>query len=735
MKKCLRITLLILGIFSVLTFGFSIYCFSLGLGAKIDENKLINTEKGITYYDTFGEEIQTKHGDRKVTKIEEIPKTLIDAFISVEDRRFYSHNGIDFKGILRASVNNLKSFSFKQGGSTITQQLVKNTHLTGEKTLKRKILEFKLAKKIEKKYTKEEILEKYLNTIYFGENCYGITSASKHYFDKKPSELSLNESAMLAGIIKAPTTFSPNKNIELCNKRKNVVLKAMLETGCISELEYNLAIKEDVKIVKNNDFFDFLYLAENEVLTILNNQKNLNYQKIKVYTTLNPYIQQSVTQNITENCDYDKSVIVTDKFNNILAYYSSAGEIKRNLGSTIKPLLCYAPAIEENVVFSCSKLLDEKTDFNGFSPSNYKDKYRGEISVKKSLEVSSNVCAVKLLNYTGIEKCIDYVKKTSIEFTENDQNLSIALGSTEKGATLKEIVASYNLFLNGGDIYNISCIKKIEIEGKNIVSETKNKTNIFSNSTVDVVNDMLGSVVKTGTAKKLSFCNAKIYAKTGTAGNKNGNTDAYCISYNPEYVVGVWHGKAEGVTIDNSVTGGNQPTTLAYNVWQDLYHVKNNIDFEYSSVVYKDIDKMEYEENGNVILCDDNCPNRLKQTEIFKVDNIPTQKSTYFSNPKLEKPEITVDCKGILFRLCLTKYIDIRIYKKNNSSKILVFDSKSNKNLEFYDYEILPNETYLYSYIPYFDDGEKQFFGQENLISQIKTPTINVGDDWWLNND
>lgn len=736
MKKSVKITLLIFGIILTALIIISIYCISVGFGVKVDENKLISTEKGITYYDVNDNEIETKNGDRTVTKIEEIPLTLINAFISIEDKRFYEHNGIDFKGILRASVNNIKNFSFKQGGSTITQQLVKNTHLSGEKTLKRKILEFKLAKKIEKKYSKEEILEKYLNTIYFGENCYGITSACKHYFDKKPIELTLNECAVLAGIVKAPSLYSPNKNATQCNTRKNLVLKSMLNLGYISDIDCQSAVNEDIKTVKPDVSYDFLYLAQNEVENILKNNDEYQYQKIKVYTTLNSNLQEMILENFKTDSEYDKSVIITDKNNNVSAYFSTTGEIRRNLGSTIKPLLCYAPSIEENTVYSCTKIVDEKTDFNGFSPSNYKEKYRGNISVKKSLEVSSNICAVKLLNYTGINNCLKYLNKTEIETTDNDNNLSIALGSTEKGATLKEIACSYNVFLNNGTLIQSSCIRKIEIENVTIDKSMKKNTKIFSNSTIDIINDMLYGVTENGTSKKLSFCNAKIYAKTGTAGNKNGNTDAYCISYNPEYVVGVWHGKAEGGIIDNTITGGNQPTVIAYNIWQKIYAKKTNLDFDYNDIVYKDIDKTEYDESGNIILCDDNCPNRLKLNEIFKKDYYPNEKSTYFSNPKLEKPEISVNSNGIYFRLCLTKYIDVKILREHNGVIEVVYNSNAYEDKEnFTDVHVEPNEIYSYSYVPYYCDGKNEFCGEEIFISKIKTPTKTVGDDWWLQND
>lgn len=733
MKKSIKILALILGIIFSIIIGFFVYTLIISSKVKIEEDKLINAECGLIFYDNNENIIEQKNGDRTITKFDELPKKLIDAFVSIEDKRFYNHNGVDYKGILRASLKNIKNFSFKEGGSTITQQLVKNTHLTSEKTLKRKILEFRLAKKLEKKYSKNEILEFYLNTIYFGENCYGITSASKHYFDKTPSELSLNECAMLAGIVKAPSKYSPNKNYELCTSRKNVVLNAMYEQNFITEEQWKKEINNNIEIKKGKNNFDFLYLLERELEDFSDILQNQNYRQIKIYTTLDSELQQTIEKEFEKKEDADKSIIVTNKNNDVIAYYSTCGDVKRNLGSTIKPLLVYAPAIEEDVVYSCTKLKDEKEDFNGFSPSNYGDKYLGDISVKKSIKVSSNVCAVKLLNYVGIEKCIDYINKTDIKLTENDKNLAIALGSTEKGATLKEIISSYNLFLNQGNMANCSCIKKIEFENGKSILQNKQFNKIFSKSTTTIMNDMLYEVVRDGTAKKLSFLGAPLCAKTGTAGTKNGNTDAYCISYNTDYAVGVWYGKADGGVIDNNITGGNLPTQTASNVWLNGKRLLKSSIFSYDDITYQDIDKKEYDTKGNVILSDENAPERLKIKEIFKTSHQPKEQSSYFSKPKLEKPEISLISNGISFRLCLTEYINIRIFRESNGEKVLVYDSINEKNQnKFIDNFITENSIYLYSYVPYYKNDKKEILGEEVFLSKIKSPTKDVGDDWWL---
>lgn len=209
-----------------------------------------------------GNEISAFSGDTAVSEDEEIPSFVKNAFIAVEDRRFYKHNGIDKKALMRAMWNNIKSFSLKEGASTISQQLIKNTHLTNEKTLKRKLIEFKLTRQLEKNYSKDEILEMYLNTIYFGKNSYGITSAAKNYFNVNVSDLSLSQAAVLAGLIKAPTAYSPANNMEKCRTRRDTVLKLMKEQGYISETEFAAAVAEDIALSEGEKSASAYYIEQ-----------------------------------------------------------------------------------------------------------------------------------------------------------------------------------------------------------------------------------------------------------------------------------------------------------------------------------------------------------------------------------------------------------------------------------------------------------------------------------------
>lgn len=736
MKKLFRIALYVISVLIMISITAFIYFFAITADAKLDDDKLINLDKTVSYYGRDGELLSEETENKSVTDIKHIPDYVKNAFIAVEDKRFYSHNGIDFHGLSRAMINNLKSFSFKEGASTISQQLIKNTHLSGEKTLKRKLSEIKLSVDLERKYSKDEIMEMYLNTIFFGDNCFGITSAAKHYFSKEPEELTINEAATLAGLIKAPSIYSPTADLQKSNLRKNVVLKAMYEQKYITEAEYTVAKETGITAeYYNSTDFGYTYLAKKEFNLFAENAGFLS-NKFKVYTYYDKKSQNILNENIGEYDSTDKSAVVMDNKSHIIAYCSSCGDIYRPLGSTIKPLLVYAPAIETNTVNSCTIISDEKTEFGGYSPSNYNDKYYGNVSVKISLSKSLNVCAVKLLNYTGIDRSLSYIKKTDIPITDNDNSLCLALGATEKGAKLTQITAAYSVFNNSGMYNSPVCIEKIEDEHGNILYKNKkNETKIFGDDTISVMNDMLKETVQCGTAKKLSFTDMNLYAKTGTVGNRKGNTDAYTISYSEDYIIGVWLGNADNALMDNSVTGGAAPSQISADIWRKIYDSEKNPNpiplSKDVSEVY--VDLISYREL-KIEQAEDIAPKRYKEMFLFKNSNIPTKVSNRFSSPKIEKPKSIVNNNNIVIQLCLTELYNARVYKETDGEKNCVYDSiNEDDKTTFIDTDISPDKNYTYTIVPYYTDGDKHYYGEEIVLPTIKTPRINLGDDWWLN--
>lgn len=732
MNKGLKITIAIFAAILALILAAFAYYFIVTSKYSLDEKKLVNLDRSTVFLDGEENVVQEEFNGISVTDLSDMPEFTANAFIAIEDKRFYKHGGTDVKALFRATLNNVKTASFKEGASTISQQLIKNTHLSNEKTLKRKLIEIKLSRKLEKKYDKAEILEKYLNTIYFGENCYGITRAAKTYFDKTPAELSVNESAALAGIIKAPSVYSPFINEEKCNQRKNVVLKAMYEQDYITKAEFDVLKNENVSVTEQkNARYDFLCLAKKEIRDFVN-ANAYKAKRFTVYTTLNSKIQNAIEGTFLIEEDRNGAIIALDKNNRVAAYVSDVKEQKRNLGSTIKPLLVYAPAIEENVVYSCTKIKDEKTDFNGYSPSNFNDKYYGNVTVKEAIAKSLNVCAVKTLNFTGIEKSLSYLKKTNLEITEKDDSLCLALGSTYKGATLKEISAAYGVFKNDGKFFAPTCITKITDEKGNVLYAEKQKsTSVFSAGTSNVINNALEECVKSGTAKKLSFIDVPLCAKTGTAGNEKGNTDAYCISYNGEYTLGVWAGAKENSLMSNEITGGTVPAETSRKIWSTIYENDSSPSLDFNNgVTFEYIDKLSYDKEDKVILADDNAPERFKKKEIFSLNNVPKEKSSYFSSPTIEKPKIQVNNDKILISLCQTELLDCVINRSENGIKTTVYDSVLNgKKNSVTDDTLAQGLEYSYYITPYFNSGNNRFYGKEIFIGTVKIPLADALPD------
>lgn len=313
MTKFLKVlTIILLSIFTVIIALFATY-FIITKDARLDENKLIGAGQKVIVCDGEGNEITDASITTQKTSVslKNLNDHTINAFIASEDRTFFKHNGLNYKRMLKALFKNITSASFKEGASTISQQLIKNTHLSNDKTIRRKLNEIRLTKQLEKRYEKDEILEMYLNTIYFGHNCYGLQSAAQFYFDKKAENLSLNESATIVGLLTSPNNYSPFKNPEKCLKRRNTVLKAMLDCKYIDENIYNQAIQEPinaVKTTKETGYANYLSAVFDEL-----EDAGVDYYTLTDGCTIKTYLD-APTQKFIESVDYscDNALIVTD---------------------------------------------------------------------------------------------------------------------------------------------------------------------------------------------------------------------------------------------------------------------------------------------------------------------------------------------------------------------------------------------------------------------------------------
>ncbi|MEG1608419.1 MAG: transglycosylase domain-containing protein, partial [Clostridia bacterium] len=537
--------------------------------AKLDPSKLKHsTRNSLAILDNNENNIFGQN-DNMYCVIDTLQQHTIDAFVSIEDKRFFSHKGIDYQRVASAMITNIKNGKIVEGGSTISQQIIKNTHLSSKKTFDRKLKEAQLATKLEKQYSKKEILEMYLNIIYFGNGVVGIENASQRFFGKASCNLTIMESAMLASIPKSPTKYNLIYNLDNNKKRSKVVLSAMRTQGKITQNDYDIATSQDI-VMKNN-------LTENTFAKSYT--QNAIFEACKILKLTQQQLQNSnfvviAEEKYSQNCDFTPNkvgVCIDNSTRGIVAFESNCPinvfEYRRQLGSSLKPLAVYAPAFDLGIANQYTLLDDIPTDFNGYSPRNYKDIYLGKASAKDCLINSQNVAAVQLMSQVGIENSINYLRKMNFAIGKNDYNQSLALGSVTNGNTFLELCGGYTTLANGGQYAPVGFVKSIVDDKNKIVfdrSQTNSK-NVFSKETCYQITDALQECAKNGTAKKLAPLDIAVASKTGTvsATDKNFNTDIYNVSYTPRNTIAFWQGSLKGQLMPSSMSGGGQTTMMA----------------------------------------------------------------------------------------------------------------------------------------------------------------------------
>lgn len=649
LRKFLKVFSIILVLATITAFSlfFAIY-----YSAKLDKSEVITDKADITLYAADNKEITNENISRYV-KYADISPNIINAFVALEDKRFFRHNGIDYYRSVGALVNNLKAGYKKEGGSTITQQLAKNTLLSNEKTIIRKIKELKLAKDIEKQFSKKEILEMYLNAIYFGNGIYGIDSACKNYFNKSTSDITISEGAYLAGIVKSPKNYSPLNNIDKSTKRKNIVLKIMYEQGILSENDYenNLTYVYQKPEEKNFDLITPYYrnaiIESSQLLGI--DEKELMQNGYKIYTHYDENAQKILynaflsgeyeCKNENGNIASYSSMLSNNKNGGIVAYYcnfyDSLYNFRRQPASAIKPIVVYTPALESNKYTTATPVCDEKININGYSPENYAGKYLGWTDVQTALKVSSNAVSINLLNAVGIDYSKIIAQKMGIEFDKNDNGLSIGLGGMASGVNFSEISSAYMCLANNGIYTKNTFIRAIYDKNNNLVySSLPLYTNqqVISKETAYLVTDMLCGVANEGTARKLSTLDITIAGKTGTNSfpkSKN-NLDAWCMSYTPQVTTCVWYGALDN-TLECAVatTGGNYPAMLSNYIYRSLN--LENLQFDVpEGIISLSIDDYALQNDHALYLSNMFTPEECIKKVNFDIDNAPNDYSPYF---------------------------------------------------------------------------------------------------------
>ncbi|MBQ7603037.1 MAG: transglycosylase domain-containing protein [Clostridia bacterium] len=690
MKKWLKISLIVFVLFILLTIsGISIFIANILHDNQInlDISKLDNLSKQVALYDANNRLISNNNINGVPTiNIDELNDYTKNAFIAIEDKDFYKHHGLNYKRIVKAFFNNLSHGYVKEGASTITQQLIKNSHLSNEKTLNRKIKEAVLALDLEKKYTKEQILGAYLNIIYFGNNAYGIQQASKYYFGHDATSLTLSESATLAGIIKSPLLYSPTNSKENCKKRRNLVLAQMLAQDFITKEQYNKAINEEIILTTqkdNNNIFD--YFVTKEAMKVLHmDEPTLYNSNLKIYTTQDAKLQQYMglcMQPTDKQNQYSSGMAIDSQTGAVLACTSTLSsvnaDIARSPASLIKPILCYASAFEHNILSPSSPLLDEPLTYDDYAPHNVGDKYCGWTDVRYSLAHSLNIPAIKILEYVGIKQAKSFATRFGLSFSKNDNHLALALGSMQNGVTLTQIVSAYSVFANQGKQTKLHFISKIINQDGQILYQYYPKTQqVCKKSTAFMINDILKDSAKYGTAKKLANLNLPLASKTGTNGASDGtNTDAWNITYNNKFCTGFWYGNISGddqYNLTKEQNGGTIATNSAYKFWSKLKTKYNFEDFTVPDSVEKiNIDTRSLKSAHTIELAAQGTPDRY-----IKID--------YYPKEALDKLKISKQPKTnqTTFTIASQKTDDYSLnitWQSKLNKNYLVYLSKDNK--------------------------------------------------------
>ena len=664
-KVLLTILAALIGVLLLFCAAFYVF-FDVPDWQKLDISRLSALAQTSSMYDMNGELMSELRGseNRIIVSLDEIPLHTRQAFIAAEDLRFYDHRGIDVYRILGALRSNLKSGSLAEGASTITQQLAKLTHLSAEKTIRRKLEEINLAFQIEKVYNKDEILAMYLNTVYFGRGAYGIQAAAQAYFGVDAEDLTLNQSASLAAIIKAPSIYAPHISPSNNRSRRQYILSVMAENGFISQEEKQAALDESIWVLAQEAEKQLYSWYIDEALRESAELLGLSADEViqggfKIYTAYDARLQTIADEVYADSSFFpaaasdgtpiQSAMAVVDTNNGaVLAMIGGrdytvrrglnrATQMRRQPGSALKPLAVYGPALELGYT-TASVLLDEKTSFGGYTPRNAGDRYYGLVTMRTAIRNSLNTTAVRLLEEIGLDASIQYLNKMGIPTRNSDRNLSLALGSMTYGVTPVELAAAYVPYANGGIYHQPYCVERIEtVDGSNVYERKDSGKQVLSAQNAFLMTSLLQSVVSSGTGTRMLAANTPIAGKTGTVSMTGGNRDIWMTAYTPEISVAVWMGYDQTDAkhkISNGITGGRNTASLAAAFFKKAYVDREKPDFSQpDGLVWLTLDKRALTSRGSIMLASDKTPKEYRLSEVFAASNRPYAVSDIWQAP------------------------------------------------------------------------------------------------------
>ncbi len=705
---------------------------------KLDVSKITSVAQTGSIYDAGGNFITAIQGkeNRTVIPLSDVPMHVRQAFLAAEDLRFYSHFGVDPVRFFGALVANIKSGSFSEGFSTITQQLIKLSHLSAKKTIARKAEEVYLALQLESRFTKDQIFEMYLNFVYFGNGAYGLQAASQTYFSKDVKDLTVAQAASLAAILNATTTYNPTLNPENNKNRQRYILNTMLENGMIDTTAHDAAVAEDIQLTESKPivtaygwFVDAVLSEAEELLGV--SAETLLGGGYRIDATLDPRMQdiadaQYKTDVFPANAsDGTKAqsamacldvktgavrAVVGGREYTVLRGFNRATQLKRQPGSAIKPLAVYAPALEYYGYTTASVLKDEPTDFGGYKPRNSGDAYYGNVTIRTALQDSLNVSTVSLLQQIGVEAARNYLTKTGIPLDRRDSNLSLALGSLTYGVSPVHLAAAYAPFANQGYYNAPYFIEKItDNQGKVLYQHQLSPQRVLSVQNAYLMTSLLQSVTSVGTGAKLSGAGTPVAGKTGTVNIPEGGTrDIWMAAYNTEITTAVWMGFDNTDSkhrISGTISGGDNTAALSRNFFKAVYQGRSKPQFEKpGGIVSLEMDKKSVEWRGEALLAVDITPKAYRFTEVFTASNHPTKRSDIWNPPRTPNSfYITHNESGNpLLVIQPADYAVYRIQRDAVGESFVLTElwGSAGETLYYADTRAVPGVTYTYRVIP-----------------------------------
>ncbi|MHC3377287.1 PBP1A family penicillin-binding protein [Ligilactobacillus equi] len=579
-----QLTRWLLIVFLSITLLLSLYLTFIAKTADV-KNLRSNLSQTTTIYDKDGDKAGYLYAQKGTwVSLDQISPNVPNAVLATEDRNFYQEYGFSIKGILRASLVNVKNKLLRNhttsaGGSTLTQQLVKNALLTQEQTMTRKIKELFLSIQVENDYSKKQILAMYLNKAYFGSGVWGVEDAAQKYFGVHASQLTVPQSAMLAGILKNPTAYNPRTSPEAAKQRRNVVLGLMATMGVINENQLSvyqssaLTLRDTYESKSGYKYPYYFDAVINEAISKYGLTENqIMNDGYKIYTSLDQRYQTSMQSAFKNESlfPYDATdgteaqgaaIAMNPKNGGVFALvggrdskghtfrgYNRATQLSRSPGSTMKPLAVYTPALESG--YSYDSIIQDKYQSYGknqYTPKNWNSVYQGNIRLYQALALSKNTSAVWLLNKIGVTKGYDSVEKFGINLAKSDENLSLALGGMKKGVSPYQMASAYTAFANNGQRYSPHLITKIvDSSGKVIIdNENPDSSQVMSAKVAKNMTSMMIDVYSQGTGQSAKPAGYTIAGKTGTTEGVNGNdgdTDHWYIGYTKDVVLATWTG-------------------------------------------------------------------------------------------------------------------------------------------------------------------------------------------------